>query len=274
MHANLGLDHDQPYEFSKKISWSEIKDSQSRWSSGAKKNWVLVKGENGVGAFSATDGYKALAVYDGDIVQKSSDRGGTIIDWLKAYIGKIQGYYVGKSLGVADKKKRERQMRKPLPTEQYTDINNFVMLLLKKFKPLWVRAIEAAQADIKGFMGSQIKHGAYGKVDKKLNRLKFLDQMLQHLDDGKDPTERKDSYDDPFKMMKHALHNAVLLTAHHYYPDITRGFEIGRGYNRGGTYTLNNAAESVGQLFRDIRDGDTAKLGTLLGFFKKGLISG
>ena len=61
---------------------------------------------------------------------------------------------------------------KPVPSQEYTTIDNFVMLLLKKFKPLWIRSVQAAQADIKGFIGMQIKNNAYYKADKKLERLK------------------------------------------------------------------------------------------------------
>lgn len=272
MHAKLGLEHDQEYEFVKKLSWSEIK-SNNRWGSSS-KNWVLVQGEQGVAAIAATESYNAIAVIDGEVVQKNSDRGGTVIDWIKGYIGKIKGYYVGKDTGETRKKKKERQGRKPLPTEQYTDINNFVAILLKKFKPLWTRSIEAAQADIKGFLGTQIKNNAYDKADKKLARLKYLENMLRQLEDGKDPLNRSSSYDDPFQMMRNALHNAVLMTAHHYYPDSTRGFvDRARTYGRSSTHSLVNP-DPVSKLFNDIREGDTAKLGTLLGFFKKGLISG
>lgn len=269
MHRQLGLPHDQWYDEVKKLSWSEIK-AKNRYGSRDNLNWVLVKGENGVGAIAARDDYIALAVYDGDVVEKRDDRGGNILDWLKAYIGKIQGFYVGKDSGEVRKKKTDRASQKPVPTEGYTSLENFISMLLKKFKPLWVRSLELAQADIKGFLGTQLKNNAYDKADKKLNRLKNIEQMLRAMDDGADPTKSGDSFD----LMKVALHNAVLLTAHHYYPEKTNGFQDrARSYGRSTRHALNDQS-AVKDLFYDIRGGDTAKLGTLLGFFKKGLVSG
>lgn len=271
MHKNLGLSHDQEYEEVKKLSWSEIK-SKNRWGTPG-LNWVIVRGEQGVGAIAATDVYRAIAVYDGQVVNKADERGGNIVDWLKAYIGRIQSYYVGKDSGETKKKKSERKATKPVPTENYVDVETFLYLLMKKFKPLWVRALEQAQADIKGFMNSQLKSNAYDKADKKLARLKAIDHAVRAIDDGQNPAERKDRYSDPFEIMRVALTNAILMTAHHYYPDETGGFrDRARGYGR-SAHTLNNPS-AVAHIFNDIRDGDTKKLGTLLGFFKKGLISG
>ena len=271
MHKNMDLAHDQQYEEVKKLSWSELK-SKNTWNN-AGLSWVLVKGKEGFGAISATDSYQALAVYDGEVVQKRDERGGNIIDWLKGYIGPIQSYYVGKSTGEVRKKKVARTGAKPVPTEQFTDIPTFTLILMKKFKPLWIKAVEAAQADIKGFLGTQLKNNAYDKADKKIARLKALDKVLSALDDGKNPTtDNNDRYDDPFVIMKHSLHNAILMAAHHYYPDMTRGFQD-RSRSYGRTSMLNDSS-AVLKLFNDIRNGDTSKLGTILGFFKKGLISG
>lgn len=273
MHQHLGLPHDQWYDEFKKLSWSEIK-SKNRW--GPKSlNWVIVKGDNGVGAISATEHYNAIAVdSDGDVVNKMSDRGGDVLDWLKQYIGRIQIFYVGQDRGEVKKKKAERKAQKPVPAEQYTDIHNFMYLLMRKFKPLWIRALEQAQADIKGFMGSQLKSNAYEKANKKLARLQLLDASLRAIDDGQDPSEQKDRYNDPFEIMRTALHNAILMTAHHYYPDKTGGFrDRARSYGRSSIHMLTNP-DAIKHIFDDIRDGDTKKLGTLLAFFKKGLISG
>ena len=273
MHQSLGLPHDQWYDEHKKLSWSEIKN-KNRWGTGT-KNWVIVKGEKGVGAITATDSYHAIAVdADGDIASKVDERGGNVLDWLKGYIGRLQTFYVGKDQGEVKKKRDKRKAQKPLPTEKFVDVETFLYLLMKKFKPLWIRALEQAQADIKGFMNAQLKSNAYEKANKKLSRLQLLDTALRAIDDGQDPTEKKDRYSDPFEIMRNALHNAILMTAHHYYPDDTGGFrDRARGYGRSSIHSLANPT-AVSKLFDDIRDGETKKLGTLLGFFKKGLISG
>jgi hypothetical protein len=60
------------------------------------------------------------------------------------------------------------------------------------------------------------------------------------------------------------------MAASHHYPDKTG--EITRGY-RGGNYNAEYS-EGPATLLKDISQGDTAKLGTVLAFFKRALISG
>lgn len=274
MHKNKGLAHDQGYEEVKKISWSDIK-GQNKYSS-SNTYWVLVRGERGMGAIAAKDSYQALAVVDGEVESKASERGGTILDWLKDRIGKLQSFYVGKASGDVRLKRSKRQKQKPLPTEEYVDINTFTMVLMRKFKPLWVKALKAAAADIKGFVGTQLKNDSYEKANKKIERLKYLDMMINALEDGEDPTawSRDDGNRDSFVTMRTALHNAVLMAAHHYYPEKTGGFkQRAYGYGRSEQHNLTRP-DSISHLFNDIRSGETSKLGTILGFFKKGLISG
>jgi hypothetical protein len=59
------------------------------------------------------------------------------------------------------------------------------------------------------------------------------------------------------------------MAASHYYPEQTGN--ISKDY--GGSYTAQNN-EGPRQLLQDISQGDTKKLGTVLGFFKRALISG
>jgi hypothetical protein len=68
-----------------------------------------------------------------------------------------------------------------------------------------------------------------------------------------------------------AINSAVLMTASHYYPDKTGNLERSR-YGSAGVAA--QFPEGPKQLLQDISSGDTAKLGTVLSFFKRSLISG
>jgi hypothetical protein len=59
------------------------------------------------------------------------------------------------------------------------------------------------------------------------------------------------------------------MAASHYYPEQTGN--ITRGY--GNNYS-SQSEEGPRMLLKDISGGDTAKLGSVLGFFKRALISG
>jgi hypothetical protein len=61
------------------------------------------------------------------------------------------------------------------------------------------------------------------------------------------------------------------MAASHYYPEQTGEIVRSSGY-RGSTYNPTQK-EGMNQLLQDIANGDTAKLGTGLGFFKRNLIA-
>jgi len=249
LHKDMRLAHDQDYRQVDKISWSDLKGSYQ----GA---WVIIKGANGTGAIKARgDTYEAVASSGGETKSVKDSRGGNILDFLKGEIGKLQKFYVGKGSKAVDDKKRNRSDAQAGTTGEVT-----VDTLTKKFKPLWVRAITAAIADIKGHIANQIKNDAFDKAEKKLSQVKTLQNAIDSLEAG-------DS--DVPGSVSQAINTAVLMAASHHYPEQTGN--ITRGYSRGF-----NAERSEGpkQLLTDISNGDQKKLGTVLGFFKRTLISG
>jgi hypothetical protein len=131
--------------------------------------------------------------------------------------------------------------------------------LTKKFKPLWAKAIQAAIADIKGHVANQIKNDAFAKAKKKLAHIEALQDALDNLDN--------DRFDQSF--IRTSVNTAVLMAASHHYPDQTG--TIGRGYSN--SYSAQHS-EGTQLLLKDISNGDQKKLGTVLAFFKRALISG
>ena len=253
LHAETGLGHAQEYKKVDKIAWSELKDAY-------KGAWVIIQGTKGTGAIQSRGGtYKALASSGGEVREISDGRGGNVLDFLKGEVGKITGYHVGKESGkTGDLKKKRAELNKP---PESAVVNRDA--LIKKFKPLWARAMTAAIADSKGHIANMIKNDAFEKAKKKLNQIESLQNGLEAIEAG-NLAEAPES-------VRNAVSIAISMAASHHYPETTG--EIRRARWGSGGYETQHS-EGPNQLLQDIAAGDTKKLGTILGFFKRALISG
>ena len=252
LHNNMKLAHDQDYRQVEKISWSDLKNARR----GA---WVIIKGTTGTGAIRATaaGGYEATASSGGPVDSFADGRGGNLIDFLKSKIGKLNKFYVGNNTStVNDKRKKRKDQQAGTDTTIVS-----VETLTKKFKPLWVKAITAAIADVKGHIANQIKNDAFDKAAKKLEHVKRLQQSIESLETDSDTPNS----------VRAAINVAVLMAASHHYPEQTGA--ISRSGYGGGGYNAERS-EGGSQLMKDIAGGDQKKLGTVLTFFKRSLISG
>lgn len=252
LHRDLGLKHDFTFKEIPKILWSDLKDSYR----GA---WVIMAGQKGTAAIKAEGGntgsYIAVANGGGETRVVKDSRGGNVLDFIKGEIGKPVKFYTAQNTrDVAD----IRDTRASRRQGKDTTINQET--LVAKFKPLWIKAMTASIADIKGHVANMIKNDAFEKAKRKLEYIESLQNGLEALEAGES---------DAPHYIKAAVNTAVLMAASHYYPEQTG--EITRGYSRG--YTSANS-EGPRQLLQDISEGDTSKLGTILAFFKKALISG
>jgi hypothetical protein len=252
LHKDQKLGHDITYQPVAKISWSELKDSYR----GA---WVIIQGDKGTGAIKASGGntgdYFAVASSGGETRSMNDGRGGNVLDFLKGEIGGLRKFYVGKNTtAVVDKQKK----RAADQVDADKTINQDI--LVRKFKPLWVKAITAAIADIKGHVSNQIKNDAFEKAKRKLDQIEQLQQGLEAIESGNKEVPQ---------FIGTAVNTAILMAASHHYPEQTGS--ITKSYSR--NYTSENS-EGPAQLLKDIAEGDTAKLGTILSFFKRSLISG
>ncbi len=251
LHKDMALAHDIGYQSVGKISWSDLKGMYQ----GA---WVIIQGAKGTGAIKATqNGYEAVASSGGETRSINDGRGGNILDFLKGEIGKLNKFYVGKNTRtVRDKKsKRADQKKGAGATGEVTQET-----LIKKFRPLWIRAITAAVADVKGHIANMIKNDAFGKAQRKLNHLEKLQNGLEGLEAGNEDTP---------EFIGTAVSSAVLMASSHFYPETTGS--ITKSY--GGRYS-SQFSEGPQQLLKDIAAGDQKKLGAVLGFFKRALITG
>lgn len=256
LHKDMGLAHDQEFKEIPKIAWSDLKDMY-------KGGWVLIKGSKGAGAIRARGGnYESLAVdpASGEVQTFRDSRGGNNLDFLKNHIGKLTAFYVGKDTGKTGELQRKRRDNKdatgPSLVSQET--------LVKKFKPLWLKSMRAAEADVKGMITTMIKNDAYEKAERKLSILKSLQRAADAIETGE--------LDSAPEWLQKAVGSAVVMAASHHYPEETGEIQRSR-YGGSGSLQANNP-EGPKKLLQDIANGDTAKLGTILGFFKRNLITG
>jgi len=250
LHSKEQLSHDQEYQQIDKISWSDLKDTY-------RGSWVIMKYPKGVGAIKQQAGNYLAAASTGNGVETFSDsRGGNIMDFLKEKLGgKPLAFYTGRDKGDV-KKIQQKRANQNKPS---SDTSASIISLVTKFKPLWVRAATAAIADIKGMVGIMVKNDSFDKASTKLGKLRDLNSALISL-------ENEDS--GVPNIFNKAVKTAVILSASHYYPDDT--LDITQQY--GGEYYTGSDV-GVNKLLADISSGDTKKLGTILSFFKRSLIS-
>jgi len=251
LHSEADLGHEQQYKPLAKIAWSELKDAYR----GA---WVIMQYPKGTGAIKSTGGsYVAAASTGAEVKNFSDSRGGNVLAFLKSELGgNPVKMFVGTDTGKTRELKKQRKAGKA-DLEKSTIINQDS--LVQKFAPLWTKAMTAAVADIKGMVSNMIKNDAFEKAGRKLDQLKRLDAGIMGLEvDSKSRPE----------FLNAAISQAIHLAAHHYYPDETG--DISRNYNG---YTAQRS-DGITHLLQDISAGDQKKLGTILSFFKRALITG
>jgi len=249
LHKTQGLSHDQDYSEVPKISWSDLKN---------KRSWVILQYPKGVGAIKQKSGsYEALASNGTDIEEFYSDRGGNILNFFKERLGgNPRKIFVGRDEGEVRNKQSTRADRKTSVDKPRVDKD----VLLVKFKPLWAKAIAAAVADAKGIVGQMVKNDAFEKASVKIKHLQNLTNMQDEFESNPDSVKDK---------LGHTINKAVLLAAAYHYPDETG--EITKSWGSNWSSASN---EGPNKLLQDISTGDTTKMGTVLSFFKKVLVSG
>jgi hypothetical protein len=253
LHKTYGLAHDQDYVKIAKMSWSSFKAAQQG-------SWAIFKYPNGTGAIKqSSENYTVLASTGGEVETLRETHGGSVMDWLKLKLGGNPiAMYIGVDTGETRELKRDRdRLKTPSGADEVT-----VDSLTTKFKPLWVRACNSAIADVKGMVGIMLKNDSFEKATKKMETLRKLTTILQYMetDSGGMP-----SY------VRSTVADAVTLSAAHYYPDESGRLMRGSGY---GDYPRlsPNDREGIEKLLQDISQGDQAKLGTVLAFFKQRLM--
>lgn len=249
LHKDMGLGHNIEYSPIDKISWSDLKDSYSG-------SWVIIVGTNGIGAIkSSGQGYEAVASTGEEPETARDSRGGNIKSFLKGKLGKLQKFYVGQNTKEASRKQEKRaEIKKTADTAIDRDT------IIKKFKPLWAKAMTAAIADVKGHINNMVQNEAFDKAIRKLEYIKNLQIGLEAIEAGETRLD----------VITRAVQTALYMAASYYYPEETGELNRER-YGRG---VVPENYQGTNRILSDISKGDTQKLGTVLSYFKRNLISG
>lgn len=249
LHTGHYLAHDQKYRPVPQISWSEVKE----YYNGA---WIIIVGTTGTAAIRSTGGttgnYNIFASDGGEVQSTTKTNATETMAFLKNIIGKPTQFYVGEK---NDNISTLKNLRKTRTTNNNSNITP--EKLVEKFRPLWIKAVTAAIAEVKGMSITMIRNDSFEKARTKIKHAEELEQVLLILQGQRAPD-----------VIKSSVTTAISMAAHYHYPELTG--EITKGYN--GYQAQYEAGPR--KLMSDIAGGDTQKLGTILGFFKRNLISG
>jgi hypothetical protein len=271
VHKEFAMPHDVRWEKLEKVTWADIKSRSP--------NYVIIQGQDGMGAVKWNGSkWEAMLSSKEGITRDSDASINTLFKEIKERIGKItaqwgaigQGRqsYRGASdnrTGEVDKKRSQRQARREVVVSPNTlDPNagsaHNTEVILRKLRPVYMRYLEQAIADVKGVVGMALKNDSYQKVKQKLEILTNLQNVRQELIDNPDAVPGK---------IKERLRPALYLTASHYYPDETGNFALGVDrYGRGQP----THSRGPNQVIADIASGDQKKLITLMNYLKQSLL--
>ena len=271
VHKDFAMPHDVRWEKLEKVTWADIKSRSP--------NYVIIQGQNGTGAIKWTGNtWQAMLAGEDGITKESDDSINILFKEIKNTIGKITGYWAAigqgrqsyrgasdNTIGAVDvKRQKRRNSREMLISPTTLDPNasreHNTEVILRKLRPVYMRYLEQAIADVKGVVGMALKNDSYGKVSQKIAILTNLQNVRQELIDNPNVIPGK---------IKERLRPALYLTASHFYPDQTGNFALGvHQYGRG------QPSSQMGpqQVITDIANGDQKKLITLMNYLKQSLL--
>lgn len=259
LHTRYGMSHNQEFVPAHRVLFGELKE----FPQGA---WSLIAGSNGCAA-TKWDGntHQVVVSSDGGIETWENQRGGNIEAFIKQRIGKMLKFYLAADNRYA-KKKRSDRAKAAAANSKGPDVVTLDSLVMR-LKPLWMRYISIAEADIGGMIKTMISAGAYTRASNKLQYLSKIDKVLKKMEAG-DFQGRSNSYshDSVVDFVGNALKGALAMTAHQFYPDLTG--EITR--NNAGEYSVGS--HGVQQILTDISNGDLSKIAVTMRHFKRTLL--
>lgn len=271
MHKDLAMAHDLKWEKKPNIAWSAVKMMSP--------NFVLLSGSRGTAAVKWDGGREMWRVLTatGEGIKKYNESSiNNVMRYVKDDIGKMMGAWEavragqGASYGASSKNasgavdvlRAKRQAAKAIKNPNVMDPNagyeHNLSVVRTKLRPLYMKYIQHALADIKGVVGMQLKSGAYDKASNKIAKLKTLQDMYDRLEE--DPKYIPDRIEGLIKY-------AAMLTAAHFYPEQT-----GNIIKSWGGIDVQDKA-GLRRVVKDIASGDVKKLATLMAFFKNALLN-
>ena len=271
VHEKLKIPHDQKWVKTQKVSWKDVK--------AISPNFVILAGSRGTAAIrwnGPNDQWYAVTATGEGIHPYTNSSINAVMVEIKEDIGMITGSYEADTEGkhrawrgsskddsgevdvTRAARKKARTISNPNMLDPDAGENQNMAAIKNKLRPLYVKYIEQAMADVKGVIGMQLKADAYDRALQKINILRSLKAMSNHIKNNPD--------DIPSDIMDR-LKPALLMTAAYFYPDETG--DITR--NRYGSVTPASH-EGARHVVKDIAKGDVKKLATMMNFFKQSLL--
>jgi hypothetical protein len=254
------------------VQWEPIDPAKiTWWGKKVSKGAILVLFERGTALLEGEKNWWSAYISDALQMQRHSKatRYGDMeinfpIETLMKDIGSKLGApvksYITDDLGIKSVEKLRKKRKAVLPKRI-----NYEQILMR-FKPLWEKTLIQAMADVKGWYSQLIKNDAYAKAEKKMQQLRDLRLMLDHLESS-NTNELK-------KNLLVYLTTAVHMAAAHHYPTPTGNW--GEAWSEtAGRYVRRYKAPGIVEKFlADIENGDMNKLGSVLGYLKQELVKG
>jgi hypothetical protein len=270
MHKALAIPHDMLWDSVDKISWNDVKQRSP--------NFVLITGTTGTAAVRWDGYFQAFVSYNEGVTKHAEDSVGALMPYIKAGIGKTTGFWEARNSGktkwgrrstyktgdVEQLRKNRADTRNITTTSIFDPKANYDQnfhALMRKLKPLYMRYIEQAIADIKGAAAIAIKNDAFERGIAKLGTARGLQELYQTLLDDPNPESMPDR-------IENGLLNAIRMTAAYYYPEQTGEIMRVRPYYGGAA--ANPKGER--QVIADVANGDQEKMVTIMQFFKQDLL--
>lgn len=282
IHKNMNLSHKLKFQEKEKIQWKEIKEVEP--------NFVLIAGTTGTAAVN-WDGnrYTAIIANAEGVTRGSNPSINALMGDIKEGIGKPKKFWepvtvkipqeydnyekrFGKDVTLPTTVRRSRTAARTLDPKKSSSLNPNTGLegdnlpkLFTKLKPLMLRYLTTALADVKGAAGIAMKNDSYATAKKKLEIAAKLSDMIEHLSDpDMDDGYARSSKDD---LLKNKIQHAVIMTASYYYPDETG--DIVPGYS-GSLRPQKNVGPN--HVINDIAKGDSKKLATVMAYLKQAFL--
>lgn len=165
--------------------------------------------------------------------------------YITEKIGKISRIYqYTRNMDTEAHKKHRIDISKrgPVSSSNRYDLDR----LYRRFKPMFMRTLLMAEAEMKGMLMTMVRNGYYNEAVNKANRLKTLSSLIYTYEQD---TETNQQY------FKDKIYTALVLTGKHVFPDM-------------------NDYEAADKLLESLTKGNMQHLLYVLMFFKNTIMRG
>ena len=210
--------------------------------------WITKSG-NGVKLTLATDQSNEVSADKG---KWSGDE--STMAFVRRKIGDIQQAWITQNLRKKDvtslRKKRASAAVAAKPQQ-----------ILMRLKPLWLKMLTQALADLQGYTQQLIKHNSFEHAKNKLDHTERLHTLVDMLKRGESNAVLHE--------LQQPLLAAVNLAAAHHYPHLSNTW-LNPLYV--ALYDIGSNKQAVNQLLTDLSAGQYQLLGSVMGYFKQQLL--